>query len=287
MPKPVYRIDDNGWAVHVDVDLKNLSDEQYAEITRRVTSDMVLVFKNQQLSSNDEVNVANKIGIPHPIYDTSKPLEGQAVEDVAENEYITRVTAKRNDKGATIGIAGQNETFDWHVDRAFNTIVPGMYWLYSVTGSKGSCTSFLNLEKAYAELDDSVKDRIKNKKVICGIKEPMPVPYQPGATPKYWVQPIMVEFDLVRTTAEGKTGLYFPFNQIHGITETSQEEFEELVSMLKKHVLQEKYMYHHDWDDGDVLLADQRLTIHKRWAFEKMDERVVHRMSIWTRDQEQ
>jgi taurine dioxygenase len=286
MLTPIYK-DNNGWALQVDVDLKDLTDDQYNEITKLVTTDMVLVFKKQYLTADDEVDVARKIGIPHPVYNTSKPLKGQAVENIVENEYITRVTAKKDDNGFLSGIAGQSETIEWHTDRAFNTIVPGMYWLYAVTGSKGSCTSFLNLAKAYEDLDENIKKRIENKKVICGIKEPMAVPpCQAGEVPRYWVQPIMVEIDLVRTTVEGKTGLYFPFNQLHGMADTSQEEFEELSNILKQHVLQEKYMYYHYWEDGDVLLADQRLTIHKRWSFQKMDERLVHRMSIWTREQE-
>ena len=37
-------------------------------------------------------------------------------------------------------------------------------------------------------------------------------------------------------------------------------------------------MYHHDWQDGDVLLSEQWLGIHKRWKFEGIIERTLHRI---------
>jgi alpha-ketoglutarate-dependent taurine dioxygenase len=39
-------------------------------------------------------------------------------------------------------------------------------------------------------------------------------------------------------------------------------------------------MYHHDWEDGDVVISEQYLSIHKRWEFEHMDKRVLHRLTM-------
>ena len=35
----------------------------------------------------------------------------------------------------------------------------------------------------------------------------------------------------------------------------SEEDSWKLVEQLRDHVLQEKYIYHHDWQDGDVVIA--------------------------------
>ena len=37
---------------------------------------------------------------------------------------------------------------------------------------------------------------------------------------------------------------------------------------------------HHDWEDGDLVISEQWLSIHKRWTFEKMDKRVLHRIAF-------
>ena len=34
-----------------------------------------------------------------------------------------------------------------------------------------------------------------------------------------------------------------------------------------------------DWQDGDINVAEQILTIHKRWAFEAMDRRILWRIA--------
>ena len=54
----------------------------------------------------------------------------------------------------------------------------------------------------------------------------------------------------------------------------------ELFEYLKKHILQDKYRYDHYWEDGDLVISEQWLTIHKRHAFDKMNERLLHRIAI-------
>jgi hypothetical protein len=57
-------------------------------------------------------------------------------------------------------------------------------------------------------------------------------------------------------------------------------ESKKFIESLRDKILQEKYMYHHDWEDGDVVLSEQWLGIHKRWRFENINNRVVHRICL-------
>jgi alpha-ketoglutarate-dependent taurine dioxygenase len=59
-----------------------------------------------------------------------------------------------------------------------------------------------------------------------------------------------------------------------------EEQSREFIAELRSHVEQEKYMYHHLWDDGDVVISDQWLGVHKRWAFEKIQTRLLHRATM-------
>jgi alpha-ketoglutarate-dependent taurine dioxygenase len=85
---------------------------------------------------------------------------------------------------------------------------------------------------------------------------------------------------LVHTNKEGKTGMFFPFLQMFGFENHSDSQFDEIMKDLTEHVLQEQYAYHHDWDDGDVVISEQWLSIHKRWEFDGMDKRVLHRIAF-------
>ena len=74
-------------------------------------------------------------------------------------------------------------------------------------------------------------------------------------------------------------GIFFPFmgsTDIIGLDEgTTGKEF---CYKISKYLTNKKYVYHHDWETGDVVLSDQNLTQHKRWAFEHMDRRLLHRI---------
>ncbi|HVJ91140.1 MAG TPA: TauD/TfdA family dioxygenase, partial [Labilithrix sp.] len=53
--------------------------------------------------------------------------------------------------------------------------------------------------------------------------------------------------------------------RIPGIEEErSQEIFETLRSVL----MSEKYCYYHDWNEGELLLLDNKRTLHGREAFQ-------------------
>jgi taurine dioxygenase len=58
-----------------------------------------------------------------------------------------------------------------------------------------------------------------------------------------------------------------------------QTEFKDLVNNVKEFVMRPDFAYHHDWEDGDVVLSEQWLSIHKRWEFEGMPNRVLHRIA--------
>jgi alpha-ketoglutarate-dependent taurine dioxygenase len=60
----------------------------------------------------------------------------------------------------------------------------------------------------------------------------------------------------------------------------TEEQSRDFIKPLIDHVLQEKYLYHHDWQDGDVVIAEQWLGIHKRWRFEGMSNRILHRITF-------
>ena len=85
---------------------------------------------------------------------------------------------------------------------------------------------------------------------------------------------------IVHTNQAGVTGMFFSFLQIHQILGFDKDKSDALIQKLQQHVEQEKYTYHHDWQDGDIVLSEQWLSIHKRWRCENIQNRVVHRIAL-------
>jgi taurine dioxygenase len=262
--------DDNGWTIFINEDLRTLSEDQIKEVGKMIVSNMVVVFKNQNLTPDDELNFCSTIGA-FQCY----PADAERIKHIRVNEGILRVTGKKNEYGEE-GLFGHKDALDWHANQASNKERKSLIWLYGVEGTAKSRTSWLNNILSYENLSESLKKKIENIKVYCG--------YQSGlySDSKFFKDHIDTSnpISLVRINKEGKKGLFFPFLQIFGFENHSEDEFNSIMEELKKNVLKEEFMYHHDWQDGDVVISEQWLSIHKRWPFDGMGERVLHRIAF-------
>lgn len=271
-----YSIHSNGWTVFVDEDINSLSCEQAQEVGRLAATNLVVVFRNQNLTPETQVRFCSDIGDCQLMYNPNKPLAGQRTEHIAVNPYILRVTGEKSGDGVSKGIAGHSSALDWHADQPSKKDRSPLLWLYAVNGVSGSRTSWINLAKVYNELPDKLISQIKDKKIVCGYKDNT-----------YTSNPFFKEhiakdtpFSLVTTNKSGLTGLYFPFHQIFEMVDTGDEEFGLLMNELKRYTLQERFTYHHDWQAGDVVISEQWLSIHKRWEFKGMENRMLHRIAF-------
>ena len=84
---------------------------------------------------------------------------------------------------------------------------------------------------------------------------------------------------LIQINQLGYRSLFMPFNQVHFVKDWDKPLGRQLIEKLRDFVLNPKYVYHHDWEDGDLVIADQWSGIHKRWEFAGMENRVLHRLA--------
>lgn len=70
-------------------------------------------------------------------------------------------------------------------------------------------------------------------------------------------------------------------NRVEVIVGMPQEEGERLLDSLFENVTQPKYQYRHTWRDGDIVIWNDRCTMHKANLDIPSDERhFMHRMVI-------
>jgi taurine dioxygenase len=266
----------NDWAVEIDdFDLRTATAHEAKEIGKYILSNMVVVLRGQDLEPEDEVAFCSKIGKCQFIIDPTKPKEGQRTEHLAVGHHILRVTGEKNDKGEE-GLFGHTSALDWHANQASNYERDPLIWLYGVKGTQGSKTSWINNIESYKALPEDLKEEIKDIQITLGYKSGS---YSPS---KFFIEHHSEDkpFNLVHTNDAGYTGLYFPFLQVFGMKGIEQERYESLMERLKEVVLRPEFCYDHHWQDGDVVISEQWLSIHKRWAFDKMNERVLHRIAF-------
>lgn len=263
-----YHLHENGWTVIIDEDIITLSSEDIKQCARFAVENMVVVFEQQSLTPEDQMRFCTTIGNV-PI------IKSERSKHIALNDNILRVTAQKNEYGEE-GLFGHKAALDWHANRPSNKQRDPLIWLYGAEGTVGSRTSWINNILSYQDLDEDFKQEIADIEVFCG--------YKKGnySHSEYFVEHVNREnaMSLVKTNDSGKTGLFFPFLQIFEFKNHNEEDFTRIMKRLTDHILQEKYVYHHDWKDGDVVLSEQWLSIHKRWEFQDMENRVLHRIAF-------
>jgi hypothetical protein len=270
-----YTIHDNGWTVILkDFNFKDANQEDINHIAKLIATNTLVVAKQQHLSIEEEVRVAKMFKDPQCFnFGRTNSWEQNATgsDVVGSQGYFLRVSGEKNEHGL-IGLAGHVSEMVWHCNDPSAEVRKPIVWLSSQRGSKGSRTSYNNNMLSYADLDDATKEKLKNLHLEVMTESEMNADI---IDENYEISSYYPR--VVTENIAGKRGLYFPFLQATKFKELSEQESKEIFSWLAPFTVQEKYCYHHDWDDGDVVIAEQNLGLHKRWRFEGIFNRVLHR----------
>jgi alpha-ketoglutarate-dependent taurine dioxygenase len=277
-----YRLHENGWTVIIDdFDMNTATQDDINFISRLVSKYTLVTIKKQKLSLEKELEIIKMFKDPTPLFSKNDPSFIHTAVD--PDGLICRVTAEKNAAGQT-GIGANPKDFDWHANVTWRKIREPVIWLHAIKGTKGSCTSYNNNVKTWNDLPRKFKDIIRDYKLIItgGIRA--------DGTPIFAkdYEDRGEEFNhplLYKSPLTGVEGMFFPFLQVRGFKDVPQDEADEMIKWLADYTLQEKYVYHHEWDDGDITIADQWHGIHKRHHFVNLETRVLHRAAVYYPEQ--
>ncbi|MDX1529488.1 MAG: TauD/TfdA family dioxygenase [Gammaproteobacteria bacterium] len=171
----------------------------------------------------------------------------------------------------------------WHTDDSFLEVPAKATVLYAleIPQDRGD-TWFANMYAAYEALDDEMKVRLNGLRAVhkyvsrrAGAKVAKLSAADEKKTPD-------VSHPLVRTHPEtGRRSLYLNPNRIDHVEGLSLEESDALLDELYAHAFDERFHYRHRWRRGDLLLWDNRCTMHRASTdLEPGDRRLLHRILL-------
>ena len=275
---------ENGWTTIVnDFDISTATQEDINKICKLVSDTACVVLKKQpQLDLETELRIINMFKDPSPLFHKKDDHFRHTAVD--PDGLICRVTAEKNEEGKT-GIGANPGDFDWHANVTWRRIREPMIWLRAVKGTEGSTTSYNNNVMTWNDLPKTFQEKLKDLKLI--IKGARRHDGSPISAREDEDRGEKFNHPLVYTSPlTGKVGFYCPYLQVWGIVDMPREESNELIKWIGEYTTQEKYVYHHDWEDGDIVIADQWHGIHKRWKFVNLETRVLHRAALYYPDQD-
>lgn len=270
-------IDSNGWTVEIkDIDLNTATDQEINTMACLANYFILVIIRNQNLSVVKQEEICKRIGRTlDEDFDPFllKKLQGRLAH--SEGSAAIRVTGEKNANGEP-GLFGFKEELRWHADKVERANRKSLIWLYSEKGSIGSTTEFTNHVLAYKSLDTRLKDKIKNLKSV----------YLDTANYSKDERETLAKFPLLRhepnlihTNESGQTGIFLSWLHLDYFVGMSKEKSKNLVLQIQDHILgNPSHIYRHEWNNGDVILNDQWLGVHRRLPFEDIEKRVLCRI---------
>jgi len=257
-------------------DLRALDDAAFERVLRAWHDHAVVLFRGQALSDADLIAFSRRFGDLDwaPIQETGRRF----VEGMPEIYIVSNVKVN----GEPIGSLGDGEAV-WHTDMSYLDMPPKASMLYSLEiPTSGGNTSFCSMYAIYDALPAKLRERIASLKIKHDGT------YNSGGYVRQGVTPTDdprtspgALHPLVCTHPDtGRRMLYLGRRRNAYIGGLEIAESEALLDELWSYVDLPQFSWEHVWRVGDLVLWDNRCTMHRRDAFDPMQRRIMHRTQV-------
>lgn len=238
----------------------------------------VLVVKGQSCDKDAYLAFGRQWGAPIPhVIDTSRMPGYPEMMEVGN-------TSKRAQNELN-----RNSAAFWHTDQSYDADPATVTMLYArKIPDIGGETRVVDMKAAYDDLDSATKRRIDGLTArhlygaASGRDGEKPTA---GLTERQAAEVPATLHPLVRSHGiTGERALYAVAGTAIGIDGMPEEEGQELIAALKAHCLQDKYIYEHRYEVGDIAMWDTQMTLHAAKPIDAPNgpgtERLLWRISI-------
>jgi alpha-ketoglutarate-dependent 2,4-dichlorophenoxyacetate dioxygenase len=157
----------------------------------------------------------------------------------------------------------------FHTDSPCNTMPTKWSLLLAyVTPPMGANTEYIDLRAVYEDLPQETKDRSENLAAEHDLFHALELKSGKSVSDDLRKAYPRTPQALVRTSASGRKTLYLGWHAV-GIVGWSEGEGRKLLSELYAFATQDKYVYSHKWRPGDLVIWDNRCTMHSATSFER------------------
>ena len=259
------------------VDLARLNDAQFAPIEQAWNRYGALLFRDQHIADDDLLAFSRRFGELDP--PPNQEHGRQSPEGYPDIYVVSNVL---DDKGAPIGALGAGEAV-WHTDMSYLSTPPDASMLYSLeVPPTGGDSWMLGIQAAWATLPEALKAKVRGRRIKHDgtynsggyLRKGVTPTDDPHKAPGAW-HPAVISHP-----ATGVPSLYLGRRRNSYVEGLSQADSDALLDTLWAHIERPDLRYQHRWRVGDLLLWDNRSTMHRRDPFDNATRRVMHRTQI-------
>lgn len=244
-------------AVINDIDVRRLSETEFAEVQGLFQRHHVLVFRGQTLTPEQQLAFGQRWGelVRHPY--------------AGMKAYPDIIELKNPGKARDI-----NQ--HWHSDMTYNPAPPKLTMLYALeVPTIGGDTAFANQALAYDELSDGLRQVVDSLRALHSAES---LAGRYGADP---AEAPRAEHPVVRTHDEtGLRALYVCRAFTRRFAGWTREESAGLLEYLFNHSVRPEFQARHAWRPGDLVLWDNRCLLHFAVHDHGDEARRIHRLQV-------
>ncbi len=255
---------------------KALSQDTISKVRAAWIKHHVLAFPNQSLSDDDLERFSLYFG---------EFSEDPYLPSIEGREHIVELRRGANETAPIFADA-------WHTDWSFGKNPPSATMLYSlVIPPTGGNTSFINQHKALSEMPSDLRSRLEGKMAIHSAKAAYAPDGLYGEREEGSDRAMKISFSkdaynvqqhpIIRVHPESSEETLFGcFGYIIGIADVTPEEEVDLLTDLYNWQTRPEFQYEHEWEEGMLVMWDNRSVLHKANGGYEGYERVLHRTVI-------
>lgn len=258
------------------LDLRTITDADFAKVYRAWLDHSVLLIRGQVLTDDDLIAFSRRFGELDfaPVQENGRRF----VEGHPEIYVVSNVI----ENGVAIGSLGAGEAV-WHTDMSYLEDPPKASMLYAIeVPPKGGNTGFTSMYRAYDLLPDEMKRR------LVGLRVKHDGTYNSGGYVRQGVTPTDdprespgTYHPIVCTHPEtGRKCLYLGRRRNAYLEGLGLAESEALLDEVWRFATRDELTWYNVWRVGDLVLWDNRCTMHRRDPFDAESRRVMHRTQM-------
>jgi alpha-ketoglutarate-dependent taurine dioxygenase len=239
---------------------------------------LVVVFPDQTITDEEHVAFTRHFGEPEIFHQTI--IRSRAVKEIFRVSNVDDDGNLMPPSHPTVRQVSLAQL--WHTDSSYRQMPCVGSLLHGVEISRtGGETQFINMYMVYDELPAALKSQVEGRRArhdfenLHRLSDLKPLTEaERAAMPPAW-QPMV----RIHPVTKRKSLYISPiYNDV--IEGLSDAEGRQLIADLTDFAAQERYLYKHRWEPDDVLMWDNRCTIHAVTPHDPAERRVMHRTTI-------
>lgn len=248
--------------------------ETLAALNDALAEHVVLVFRDQDLNPVQFVEAAGIFG----------PTMRQHYSQFESPDHPHLAYVSSEDGG--VGPDGKRvpRATMWHTDHTNHERPPKATMLYAVElPSQGGGTSFANMRAGLAALPENLQSRLAGMKTVNNLAVEVTKGGNARARPEDAEKfSNNIVHPMVRTHPDnGTKALYFHISKTERIEGMEPEESIDFLADLLAQAIRPEFVYRHDWRLGDMVVFDNRASMHRAHAdYDMSERRLLYRVIV-------